>query len=41
MAADQVKTLGDGVALAGEIIDSGKALAKLERLVDFCARNKA
>jgi anthranilate phosphoribosyltransferase len=41
MAADRAGTLGDGVELAGEIIDSGKALAKLESLVDFCTRAKA
>ena len=35
VAGDRVATLKDGVALAEEVIDSGRALAKLERLIDF------
>ena len=35
VAGDRVVTLKDGVALAEEVIDSGRALAKLERLIDF------
>ena len=38
MAADRADTLGQGVRQAAEIIDSGKALARLDSLVDFCAR---
>jgi anthranilate phosphoribosyltransferase len=41
MAADRAGTLAEGVELAGEIIDSGKALASLDHLVHFCARAKA
>jgi len=36
MAAGKVKELQEGVDLAREIITSGKALAKLDALVDFC-----
>ncbi len=35
LAGDRVKTLPQGVALAGEVIDSGKALTKLEQLIEF------
>ena len=35
LAGDRVETLGQGVVLAGEVIDSGKALEKLERLIEF------
>jgi anthranilate phosphoribosyltransferase len=35
LAGDRVKTLGEGVALAREVIDSGKALEKLEQLIKF------
>jgi len=38
MAADRADTLAQGVRQAAEIIDSGKALARLDSLVDFCAR---
>ncbi len=34
LAADKVKNLGEGVTLAVEAIDSGKALAKLENFVE-------
>ncbi len=40
MAADKADTLAEGVKLAGEIIDSGKALARLDNLVDFCTQAK-
>ena len=36
MAAGKVKELQEGVELAREIITSGKALAKLDALVEFC-----
>jgi anthranilate phosphoribosyltransferase len=36
MAAGVVTDLQAGVGMAAEIIDSGKALAKLEQLVAFC-----
>jgi anthranilate phosphoribosyltransferase len=36
MAAGLVDELGEGVAMAREIITSGKALAKLDELVTFC-----
>jgi len=35
LAGDKVETLKEGAALAGEVIDSGEALAKLEKLVEF------
>ena len=35
LAGDRVETLQQGVILAKEVIDSGQALAKLERLIDF------
>ncbi|MFC2022104.1 anthranilate phosphoribosyltransferase, partial [Chloroflexota bacterium] len=35
MAGDKVETLQQGVALAGEVIDSGRALAKLDQLIRF------
>ena len=35
LAGDRVGTLQQGVALAGEVIDNGHALEKLERLVEF------
>ena len=34
VAGDKVKTLQQGVTLAGETIDSGRALAKLEQLIE-------
>ncbi|MFC1928281.1 anthranilate phosphoribosyltransferase [Chloroflexota bacterium] len=34
VAGDKVETLQQGVALAGEVIDSGKALKKLEQLIE-------
>jgi anthranilate phosphoribosyltransferase len=39
VAAQMAETLEDGVALANEIIDSGRAMAKLEELIDFTNRN--
>ncbi len=38
LAGDRVATLGEGVALAKEVIDSGHALAKLEQLIEFSQR---
>ncbi|MDD5757701.1 MAG: anthranilate phosphoribosyltransferase [Desulfobulbaceae bacterium] len=38
MAAGRVDSIKGGITLAGEIIDSGAALAKLEALVDFCKK---
>jgi anthranilate phosphoribosyltransferase len=35
VAGDRVSTIGEGVPAAAEIIDSGKALAKLDQLVSF------
>jgi len=35
LAADKVKTFQDGVAMAKEVTDSGRALTKLEHLVRF------
>ncbi len=35
MAGDKIKTFRQGVALAKEAIDSGRALAKLEQLIQF------
>ncbi len=35
MAADKVKTLKEGSTLAQQLIDSGEALQKLDRLVEF------
>jgi len=35
-AADRVATLQEGVGLAKDLIDSGKATARLEQLVAFC-----
>ncbi len=35
LAGDKVKTLQQGVVLAGEVIDNGQALAKLEQLIKF------
>lgn len=35
MAAGKVDNIQDGIALAKEIIDSGKALAKLESLIEY------
>jgi anthranilate phosphoribosyltransferase len=39
VAAGMAGTLAEGITLANEIIDSGRALAKLEELVDFTRRN--
>ncbi|MEW6077504.1 MAG: anthranilate phosphoribosyltransferase [Thermodesulfobacteriota bacterium] len=39
VAAGKADKLAEGVQLANEIIESGKALAKLEQLVDFTRRN--
>ena len=36
LAAEKVTTLADGVVAARELIDSGKAMAKLDQLVAFC-----
>ena len=38
LAGDRVESLAEGVALAREVIDSGRALAKLEQLIDFSRR---
>ena len=38
LAADRVATLRDGVAMAAESIDSGRALAKLDALVELSQR---
>jgi len=35
VAGDRVETLGQGAALAKEVIDGGHALAKLEQLIEF------
>ena len=35
LAGDRVTTLGQGVTLAGEVIDGGSAQAKLEGLIEF------
>ena len=35
LAGDRVKTLGEGIAFAAEVIDSGQARAKLEQLIEF------
>ena len=35
MAGDKIRTLKQGVAMAKEAIDSGRALAKLEQLISF------
>jgi len=40
LAGDMVETLGQGVELAREVLDSGRALAKLEQMVDY-GRNLA
>ncbi|MBA3013797.1 MAG: anthranilate phosphoribosyltransferase [Proteobacteria bacterium] len=37
MVAGVVDTIKEGVLLAGKVIDSGAAMAKLEALIDFCA----
>ncbi len=39
VAADQAETLADGLTLAFDIIDSGKALEKLEQLITFTNEN--
>ncbi len=39
VAADQADTLADGLSLANEIIDSGRALEKLEQLITFTNEN--
>lgn len=39
--AGRVDKIADGVKLAGEIVDSGKALAKLEALVEFSRKEQA
>lgn len=41
LAADQVSTLADGVQLAAESIDSGRAMGKLEALVTLSAEMAA
>ncbi len=38
VAGDKAKTIQQGVSLAKETIDSGKALAKLEKLIEFSQR---
>ena len=35
LAGDKVATLGEGIALAKEVIDGGHALVKLEQLIEF------
>ena len=35
LAGDKVTTLGQGIALAEQAIDNGKALQKVEELVKF------
>ena len=35
MTADRVSTLSEGVAVASESVDSGRALAKLNALIDL------
>jgi anthranilate phosphoribosyltransferase len=35
-AADRVGSLREGVEMARELIDSGKALAKLDQLAAYC-----
>ena len=35
VAGDRVKTLKEGIALAGKVVDEGRALAKLEQLIRF------
>ena len=35
MAAGKVDNMPDGVAMAKDIIDSGKAMAKLEKLIEY------
>jgi anthranilate phosphoribosyltransferase len=37
MAAGMVPTINEGIVKAAEIIDSGKAVAKLDELVQYCA----
>ncbi|MBB5349345.1 anthranilate phosphoribosyltransferase [Desulfoprunum benzoelyticum] len=37
MAAGVVPTVNEGIARAAEIIDSGKAVAKLDELIQYCA----
>jgi anthranilate phosphoribosyltransferase len=39
VAADQAETLAEGLALAEEIIDSGRAMEKLEQLITFTNEN--
>lgn len=39
VAADQAPTLADGLARANEIIDSGRAMEKLEQLITFTNEN--
>jgi anthranilate phosphoribosyltransferase len=38
VAGGKAKTLQEGFALAGKIIDSGAAMEKLERLIEFTKR---
>ena len=38
VASDRVKDLRDGIVMARELIDSGKALAKLDQLVAYCRK---
>ena len=35
LAGDRVQTLSGGVTIAEEMIDSGRALRKLEQLIDY------
>jgi anthranilate phosphoribosyltransferase len=35
VAGDRVSTIGEGLLTAAEVIDSGKALIKLDQLVSF------
>lgn len=35
MAAGKVDTMADGIAMAKEVVDSGKAVAKLDKLIEY------
>lgn len=35
MAAGKVDTMADGIAMAREVVDSGKAVAKLDKLIEY------
>ena len=38
MAAGKVKSIADGVRMARDVIDSGRAIAKLDNLIAFSQR---